>query len=141
MLHSFSKFVSCIKQASLRNSNYAVLNYTIINLDLTKVLYRNGLISHYNIQTSNFCKGHSLYKPKSFQLIVIYFKYYDSFNAIRDIKQISKSGRRIYITNKDMFNSYSKYSFSIISTSFGFYTINELRQLGIGGELLIELIC
>jgi small subunit ribosomal protein S8 len=132
-----SKFISCIKQASLKNSLFTIIEYSDINLDLTKVFFRNGLISHYSV----YIKNKDLNRNISNKVIIMYFKIVDSSNTIRNIQMLSKPGRRIYIKKKDLFHSYGKFNFCIVSTSMGFYTINELRQIGIGGELLMEIDC
>lgn len=132
-----SKFISCIKQASLKNSLFTIIEFNCINIELTKLFFRNGLITHYSVyfkQTNSNTEFHK-------KFIILYFKVYESLNTIRNINIISKPGRRIYLKKKDLFHSYGKFNFCVVSTSMGFYTINELRQIGIGGELLMEIDC
>lgn len=136
-LNSISKYISCLKQGSLRNSIYVIVDFTYSNLELTKLLFKHGFITHYTLLNRNYGKNLNLLK----KVIVIFFKYNGYINVIQNIKQISKPGRRIYIDKQKLLYTYGKNSFYILSTSHGFYTIHELRQLGIGGELLIEINC
>jgi small subunit ribosomal protein S8 len=128
-----SKFISGVNQACKKKSTYAVVEYNTLNIELSKLLFRNGLLTHYF-----FYDKLSKYKHK---VIVLYFKFSDIHNSIRFIKQISKPGRRIYVSKQNVFHTFGKYNFSVLSTSMGFFTLNEVRQIGIGGELLMEIDC
>ena len=133
---SIAKFVSSVNQACKKNSTYAVVDYNKTTFHLSKLMFRNGLLTHYSIRS--MYTDNNL-EPKLF--IVLYFRTNQVTNSVRYIKQISKPGRRIYISKKDIFHLFSKYSFAILSTSMGFRTLNEARQLGIGGEFIIEIDC
>ena len=131
--HYLSKFISSVNQASKRNSIYAVVDHSVLNVELTKVLFRNGFLTHYAV----FSSQHSDVK----KYIRLYFKQTESSNPIKSIQQISKPGRRIYITNNNIFQQFGKFHLCLVSTSMGIYTLNELRQIGVGGELLASIEC
>lgn len=134
--NSISKFISCVNQACKKNSIYTVLEFSRINLSLVQLIYRNGLLTHYHINSF-----FNTSKRRVIKSITLYFKIGYSYNTIRTINHISKPGRRIYVTKQNVFHKFGKYNFAILSTSMGFFTINEARQLGIGGELLMEIDC
>lgn len=131
--HYLSKFISSVNQSCKKNAIYTVIDYSILNLELTKVLFRNGFLTHYTIVTTE--------TKESKKFISIYFKQTELINPIKSMKQISKPGRRIYITNNNIFQQFGKYHLCLVSTSMGVYTLNELRQIGVGGELLIDIEC
>jgi small subunit ribosomal protein S8 len=128
-----SKFISCVNQACLKRSTYATIEYHSLTLQLCKLFFRNGLLTHYYI-------SHDLHNYNKI-VIILFFKYSHEHNSIRFIKQISKPGRRLYVSKQNVFHAFGKFNFSVVSTSMGFYTLNEVRQLGIGGELLMEIDC
>lgn len=117
--------------------NYCTISYktnTCLHLNeqtkqICKTLYRNGLISSYNIS-------------KKYRLINVYCSYHYNKQAFSLIKQVSKPGRRIYISYnqmKKMWKSKFDRNMLILSTSKGFLTSEEAIRYKIGGEILCIL--
>lgn len=73
------------------------------------------------------------YKINSTQLD-IYLKYRQHKPAIKELKRLSKPGRRLYITNKDLYKK--KKGIYILSTSLGIITDLQAKQLNVSGELI-----
>lgn len=71
-------------------------------------------------------------------MITISLKYGpDGEKVIRTIKRISKPGRRVYKTVKDLQKKVlGGLGISIVSTSKGLITDRECRELNVGGEVL-----
>lgn len=127
MLNSIKQYIGVIKQSSVRNSMYCIVNYNTISVKLTKLLYRNGLISHYRVYINNNRLS-----------IILYFKFLNSKNIIQEINYFKIP---LFITNHNIYNRYGKDSLLVLSTSYGFFTSQELRQIGIGGEVVMEIRC
>ena len=73
------------------------------------------------------------YKIDSNQLD-IYLKYRKNKSVIMELKRISKPGKRLYITNKDLYKK--KKGIYILSTSMGIITDLQAKKLNVGGELI-----
>ena len=58
---------------------------------------------------------------------------------ISGIKRLSKPGSRMYVKGKRMPYSYKSYGSVIVSTSQGLKDEREVRQEGIGGELVCAI--
>jgi small subunit ribosomal protein S8 len=56
--------------------------------------------------------------------------------VIREIKRVSKPGRRIYAGVKDLPKVYNGLGIAIISTPRGVVSDAEARELKVGGEIL-----
>ena len=70
-------------------------------------------------------------------IIRVYLKYMpDKTRAIREIKRISRPGRRIYATKEKMPRVCAGLGIAIVSTSRGLMADNEARKQHIGGEVL-----
>lgn len=67
----------------------------------------------------------------------IYLKYKNNKSVIKEIKRLSKPGRRIYIKNRDLFRK--KTGFYIISTSKGILIDLQAKQFNLGGELICQI--
>jgi small subunit ribosomal protein S8 len=101
-----------------------------INLNIVKVLKKNGYISGYDIKTD----------AKKREVLRVYLKYQDSKKAaLNDIQRISKPGRRVYAKSTKLVPVLNGYGVSIVSTSRGVMTDKEARELNIGGELICSV--
>ncbi len=59
--------------------------------------------------------------------------------AIRDIKRISKPGRRVYAVKTELPRVLNDLGIAIVSTSAGLMTNKEARKRGLGGEVVCEV--
>ena len=71
--------------------------------------------------------------------IKIHLRYQDGKPAISQLKKISKPGRRIYCTYRDMPRVQNDYGISIVSTPKGVMTSVHAAEAKVGGEVLCEL--
>ncbi len=68
--------------------------------------------------------------------IEISLKYYEGEPVIREIKRVSKPGRRVYMGTKDIPQVRQGLGVSIVSTSKGVMSDATARNAKIGGEVL-----
>jgi small subunit ribosomal protein S8 len=90
------------------------------------VLKREGYIRNY--ETIDVRPG---IKELSIEL-----KYHNGEPVIREIKRVSKPGRRVYAGVKDLPKVYNGLGIAIISTPRGVVSDAEARELKVGGEIL-----
>jgi len=95
-----------------------------ISLAILNVLYEEGYI-----------RG---YKQLNFKELEVHLKYYIDKPVIQNIKRISKPGRRVYYSTKDIQNNNSSELY-IISTSKGILSSIKAIQLNLGGEALFKI--
>ena len=106
---------------------FCKIPYNNLNINISKVLFKNGLVSHYK----KYMSFNNVY-------IILYFKYFENKNVIRDIKIISKSSRAVTTNNKNM--KFKKNSL-LLSTSNGFYIQSNYRSYRIGGKVMFFINC
>jgi small subunit ribosomal protein S8 len=68
--------------------------------------------------------------------IEIELKYFDGEPVIKDIKRVSKPGRRVYVSVETLPVVYRGLGISIVSTSKGVMSDTEARANNVGGEVL-----
>ena len=68
--------------------------------------------------------------------IEISLKYYDGTPVIREVKRVSKPGRRVYLGMKDIPTVRQGLGVSIVSTSMGVMSDTNARAKNVGGEVL-----
>jgi small subunit ribosomal protein S8 len=69
----------------------------------------------------------------------IELKYHDGEPVIREIKRISKPGRRVYSKIADLQRFYNGLGISILSTPRGVMSDHEARAANVGGEILCRV--
>ncbi len=68
--------------------------------------------------------------------IEISLKYYDGAPVIRELKRVSKPGRRVYMGSSDIPQVRQGLGVSIVSTSKGVMSDSAARSANVGGEVL-----
>lgn len=71
--------------------------------------------------------------------IDVELKYFEGAGVIREIKRISKPGRRVYADVENISGPYSGLGISILSTSKGVVSDHVARQMNVGGEVLCQV--
>ncbi len=61
-------------------------------------------------------------------------------NRVIDIKRISKPGRRLYLKHNELYSVKGGRGFLLLNTSKGVLTESQAQKLGVGGELIAELV-
>jgi small subunit ribosomal protein S8 len=90
------------------------------------VLADEGYIRGYEATTGK--DGHPAFE--------ISLKYYEGTPVIRELKRVSKPGRRVYLGVSDIPQVRQGLGVSIVSTSKGVMTDASARQANVGGEVL-----
>jgi small subunit ribosomal protein S8 len=111
------------------NKKTVDIPFSNIKFKIAKVLQAEGFVE------SAVKKGR---KPK--KIIRVNLKYNeDGEPAITKAVRVSKPGRRIYTSVKDVRPIRGGYGISIISTPKGVMSNNEANSAGIGGEVLCKV--
>ncbi len=90
------------------------------------VLKREGYIRGYSQRDL----GNNLHE------LSIELKYHDGEPVIREVKRVSRPGRRVYSSVQDLPRVYNGLGISSLSTPRGVLSDNEARAANVGGEVL-----
>src|SRR3954471_16872921 len=69
----------------------------------------------------------------------IELKYHEGEPVIKEIKRVSKPGRRVYSKISDLQRVYNGLGISILSTPRGIMSDHEARAANVGGEILCRI--
>jgi len=94
------------------------------------VLKREGYISNYKLLSDSKNKKESL---------LVDLKYNNGLPVIKEIKRISKPGRRIYAKADSIPKIQNGLGLAIVSTSMGIMSDNDARTKNIGGEIICRV--
>jgi small subunit ribosomal protein S8 len=100
-----------------------------LRVNLLEVLKREGYIRDYAVSEKDSGKSE----------LNIELKYSEGQPVIREIKRVSKPGRRVYTQIKDVPRVYNGLGISILSTPRGVLSDREAREANVGGEILCRV--
>ena len=115
-----------IRNAQLRHKSTVLTPGSKLRAWVLDVLADEGYIRGYETKTDD--NGHSL--------IEISLKYYEGEPVIRELKRVSKPGRRVYMSVKDIPSVRQGLGVSIVSTPKGVMSDANARSNNVGGEVL-----
>jgi small subunit ribosomal protein S8 len=115
-----------IRNAQQRGKNEVLTPASKLRAWVLDVLKDEGYIRGYEPATSK--AGH----PE----LRIELKYYEGTPVIREIKRVSKPGRRVYMGVKDLPQVRQGLGVSIVSTPRGVMSDAHARAANVGGEVL-----
>jgi small subunit ribosomal protein S8 len=88
------------------------------------------------LQDEGYIRGYERVEDSQHPELEISLKYYDGIPVIRELKRVSKPGRRVYMGVKDIPSVRQGLGVSIVSTPRGVMSDANARSANIGGEVL-----
>jgi len=92
------------------------------------------------LEREGYIRGFELYEVRpGINEIRIELKYHEGLPVIREIRRVSKPGRRVYSKIDDLPKVYNGLGISILSTPRGVLSDAEAREAKVGGEVLCQV--
>jgi small subunit ribosomal protein S8 len=91
------------------------------------------------LQAEGYIRGYSQLEETGKFEIEIELKYYDGQPVIREIERVSRPGRRVYASVKNIPRVSNGLGVSILSTPKGVMSDAEARDQNVGGEVLCRV--
>jgi small subunit ribosomal protein S8 len=91
------------------------------------------------LQSEGYIRGYSTLEQDGQSEFEVELKYYDGEPVIREISRISKPGRRVYVSVKNIPRVANGLGVSILSTPKGVMSDSEARDQNVGGEVLCTI--
>ena len=122
--------ITRIRNAQLRALNNVTIPSSKFRARILDVLKQEGYIANYKILPDNKNKKKTL---------LVDLKYSNGLPVIKEIKRISKPGRRIYARAGSIEKIKNGLGLAIVSTSMGIMSDNDARTKNIGGEIICRV--
>jgi small subunit ribosomal protein S8 len=88
------------------------------------------------LKTEGYIRGYAVVEKDGRAEIEIELKYFDGAPVIREIERVSKPGRRVYTSVKNMARINNGLGVTIVSTPKGVMADHDARDANVGGEIL-----
>ena len=121
--------ITRIRNAQLRALNNVTIPSSKFRVRVLDVLKREGYISNYK----------PLSDQKNKESLLVDLKYNNGLPVIKEIKRVSRPGRRIYAKADSIARIQNGLGLAIVSTSKGIMSDSDARTKNIGGEIICRV--
>ena len=118
-----------IRNGQMRSLNKITIPFSVFRSKILEVLKKEGYIINFVID-----KG-----EENKKLLLVDLKYYEGQPVIREIKRISKPGRRVYSRATSIPKVLNGLGLAILSTSKGVMSDAEATKNNLGGEIICRI--
>jgi len=121
--------ITRIRNAQMRSLSSVEIPASKFRAKILDVLKKEGYISNYEL----------LNNENSNNIINVHLKYNNGSPVIKEIKRVSKPGRRIYAKATSIPTIQNGLGVAIVSTSKGIMSDNEAKNQNVGGEIICKV--
>jgi small subunit ribosomal protein S8 len=91
------------------------------------------------LKSEGYIRGYAVVEREGRAEIEVELKYFDGEPVIREIERISKPGRRVYTSVRNLPRINNGLGVAIVSTPKGVMADHEARDANVGGEILFTV--
>ena len=121
--------ITRIRNAQMRALDKVSIPSSKFRAKILEVLKQEGYISNYKL----------LPDTKNKNSLVVDLKYYNGLPVIKEIKRISRPGRRVYAKADSIPKIQNGLGLAIVSTSMGIMSDSDARMKKVGGEIICRV--
>ena len=121
--------ITRIRNAQMRALNNVSIPSSKFRARILDILKQEGYISNYKFLSDS----------KNKNSLVVDLKYHNGLPVIKEIKRVSKPGRRIYASADSIPRIQNGLGVAIVSTSKGIMSDNDARLKNVGGEIICRV--
>ena len=121
--------ITRIRNAQLRTLYNVKVPSSKYRAKILEVLKQEGFISNYKL----------LPDSKNKSSLVVDLKYYNGLPVIKEIKRVSRPGRRVYARADSIPKIQNGLGLAIVSTSMGIMSVSDARMKNVGGEIICRV--
>ena len=132
MKNTLIKFLIKLKKASLSRRESVSIDFNLLCLEITELLYKEGFIQSFSIEektVNNVLKS----------IIKINLRYFYNKPLLKDLKIISTPVQLAYLSVRNLAKLPSTKHVLFLSTSKGFLTGFQCKEKNLGGLLLFRV--
>jgi small subunit ribosomal protein S8 len=118
-----------IRNGQMRSLNKINIPFSNFRLKILEVLKKEGYIIDFNIDNGK----------KKIRILSVDLKYYEGQPVIKEIKRVSKPGRRVYSRATSIPKVLNGLGLAILSTSKGVMSDTDAIKNNLGGEIICKV--
>ena len=118
-----------IRNGQMRSLNKINIPFSNFRLKILEVLKKEGYIIDFNIDNGK----------QKIKFLSVDLKYYEGQPVIKEIKRVSKPGRRVYSKATSIPKVLNGLGLAILSTSKGVMSDSDAIKKNLGGEIICKV--
>ena len=118
-----------IRNGQMRSLNKINIPFSNFRLKILEVLKKEGYIIDFDIDNGK----------KKIKFLSVDLKYYEGQPVIKEIKRVSKPGRRVYSKATSIPKVLNGLGLAILSTSKGVMSDSDAIKNNLGGEIICKV--
>jgi small subunit ribosomal protein S8 len=118
-----------IRNGQMRSLNRINIPFSNFRLKILEVLKKEGFIINFNIDNDK----------QKIKFLSVDLKYYEGQPVIKEIKRVSKPGRRVYSRATSIPKVLNGLGLAILSTSKGVMSDTDAIKNNLGGEIICKV--
>ena len=118
-----------IRNGQMRSLNKINIPFSNFRLKILEVLKKEGYIIDFNIDNGK----------QKIKFLSVDLKYYEGQPVIKEIKRVSKPGRRVYSRATSIPKVLNGLGLAILSTSKGVMSDTDAMKNNLGGEIICRV--
>jgi len=118
-----------IRNGQMRSLNKINMPFSNFRLKILEILKKEGYIIDFNIDNGE----------KKIKFLSVDLKYYEGQPVIKEIKRVSKPGRRVYSKATSIPKVLNGLGLAILSTSKGVMSDTDAVKNNLGGEIICKV--
>ena len=118
-----------IRNGQMRQINTVDVPASKFRSQILEIIKKEGFILNYRLEK----------RDRNKNILKVDLKYYEGNPVIKEIKRISKPGRRVYSRAMSIPKVQNGLGVAIVSTSKGVMSDNDARKNNIGGEIICRV--
>ena len=118
-----------IRNGQMRSLNKINMPFSNFRLKILEILKKEGYIIDFNIDNGK----------KKIKFLSVDLKYYEGQPVIKEIKRVSKPGRRVYSKATSIPKVLNGLGLAILSTSKGVMSDTDAIENNLGGEIICKV--
>jgi small subunit ribosomal protein S8 len=118
-----------IRNGQMRSLNKINIPFSNFRLKILEVLKKEGYIIDFNIDNGK----------QKIKFLSVNLKYYEGQPVIKEIKRVSKPGRRVYSKATSIPKVLNGLGVAILSTSKGVMSDTDAIKNNLGGEIICKI--
>ena len=118
-----------IRNGQMRSLNKINIPFSNFRLKILEVLKKEGYIIDFNIDNGK----------QKIKFLSVNLKYYEGQPVIKEIKRVSKPGRRVYSRATSIPKVLNGLGLAILSTSKGVMSDTDAIKNNLGGEIICKV--
>jgi small subunit ribosomal protein S8 len=91
------------------------------------------------LKSEGYIRGYAAIEKDGHSELEIELKYFDGAPVIRDISRVSKPGRRVYSSVRNLPRVNNGLGVAVVSTPKGVMADHQAREANVGGEILFTV--